>query len=407
MKKLFIFALAGLGFASCSDDENVVSEKKQEAGKQALSFSTYTAGATRADVVDAAAVKLSGFQVNAVYGATGSEVMYISNDYAKPGVGYGADKSDADIFDTDGATYYWPFDIADAKPMTFYAFNTLTATAPAFEGTTTANAMNVKYTVAGTAATQEDLVVAKAVATAKPTDGVQPLNFTHALSKVNFSFVGADKNTNYTYTVRKIEVITTKGEGVCEIKAESAAPASQNDVVAWTFDNGSTVPAAGNSIYGTAGAVAGGQIYDYSMTADATVNGATATALNNDFMFYPTNDRVVIRVYYKVTDALGNIVGNCGYDAVEGVEGYKTAIIAAANWEAGKSYRYTLTLPIATFTGDKDNDKVADDLDGTTDVDGDADGNDSEFDTAEPIRFSVTVSAWVDATPANTDITIK
>ena len=70
MKKIFFFALASLALASCSQDEEFVAEKtngSNRADKSVLSFSTYTAGGTRATDVTSADVKENGFKVAAWY----------------------------------------------------------------------------------------------------------------------------------------------------------------------------------------------------------------------------------------------------------------------------------------------------------------------------------------------------
>lgn len=66
MKKIFFFALASLALASCSQDEEFVAEKtngSNRTDKGALSFSTYTAGGTRATDVTSAEVKENGFKM--------------------------------------------------------------------------------------------------------------------------------------------------------------------------------------------------------------------------------------------------------------------------------------------------------------------------------------------------------
>lgn len=140
------------------------------------------------------------------------------------------------------------------------------------------------------------------------------------------------------------------------------------------------------------------------------------------------HDVVAIRVYYMVVDAskaVGQqVIGNCGfYPTVKSQEGLATAkdnvygcktIALTADWLPGHAYRYTLALPKAFYTGDKDGDNIADDqnLDDETpansklDVDADGDNNDSEFDVPTPIRFSVTVSKW-NTEEDLTEITIK
>lgn len=425
MKKLFIFALAGLGFASCSDDENVVSEKKQEAGKQALTFSTYTAGATRATDVTSAEVKTSGFQVAAWYDGS----LYFN-------AGESATVNLADnICDTDGDTYYWPS--FSAGNIGFKAFNKGVGAA----WTADKEYESIDFTVATTAATQKDLVIAYAEASEKPADGVQPLNFTHALSKVNFTFKGA---TTDKYTINKVEVIAAGGAATMAFAettelatdgVDTNQPGSneQNDKVNWTY----TAIDGAKALVNSTGA-AQGVLYTYY---DVAAGAEASTIADQNFMLLPQTGKIAVRVYYKVEDANGKLIGNCGFSKTDkegrhednakfveagAIYGCKTVVINlgtdndddSANipaWEAGKAYRFTLTLPKDNFIGDKSNDGVADGLDdkgdadasNDVDLDGDNDKDPSEFDILTPIRFSVTVSAWVDATPANSNITIK
>ena len=124
MKKIFFFALASLALASCSQDEEFVAENgggKQKVANGGITFSPYIAGQTRATAVTSASLKTSGFMVNATFNSK----MYITNDEAANGIGSldGTAAAQDGIFDTKGATYYWPITISDANPMMFYAFN--------------------------------------------------------------------------------------------------------------------------------------------------------------------------------------------------------------------------------------------------------------------------------------------
>ena len=197
MKKIFFFALASLALASCSQDEEFVAEKtngSNRVGNGALSFSTYTASATRANVVDAAAIKASGFQIAAVYD---NALYFNAGETAK--VSTDVDNLNHELYDTQQDTYYWPSFSAGA--MGFRGFNLGV-------GATWKNEYHdINFTLGTTASSQKDLVIAYDSVSSKPTthgDGVQPLNFTHALSKVNFSFAG-DKDGN-KYTINKVEV---------------------------------------------------------------------------------------------------------------------------------------------------------------------------------------------------------
>lgn len=433
MKKIFFFALASLALASCSQDEEFVAEKtngSNRADKGALSFSTYTAGGTRALDVTSASVQTSGFQVSAWYDGK----IYFS-DNAKFENGLAIDNTSVidGAFDTEGDTYWWPR-LSTSDTIGFRAFNNLTAAAE----WTDANCLKLKYTVQPTAASQEDLVIAYATASSKPANGVQPLNFTHALSKVNFSFVGASADNKYT--INKVEVIaagqndavmsfaeTTENNGTDGAQPTTNAQANK---VAWSYTG---INAAQPLVAQTAGAPANqGVLYTYYSDADGVL---AANLTDQNFMLLPQTGKIAVRVYYKVEDKKNKLIGNCGYVKTdkfgrhEGQDGYeessaiygcKTVVINLGTdednsatpavipaWVAGKAYRFTMTLPNDNFIGDQSEDNVPDGLDNDVDLDGDGDTDPSEFDQLTPIRFSVTVSDWVVNDPATSNITIK
>lgn len=436
MKKIFFFALASLALASCSQDEEFAPEKSTNGSNRAngaLSFSTYTAGGTRATDVTSADVKNSGFQVAAWYDGG---LYFKANEFATV-------NTTDNIYDTDGDTYYWPS--FSAGNIGFKAFNKGVGAA----WTADKEYESIDFTVASTAADQKDLVIAYAEATEKPENGVQPLNFTHALSKVNFTFKGA---TADKYTINKVEVIAAGGAAKMAF-AETTELGSTNGTndtdqpnvnsqakkVTWTY---TAIDGTQPLVKKEAAAAANqGVLYTYK-TDDVVVNGTTANELTDNFMLLPQAGKIAVRVYYKVEDANGKLLGNCGYSLTDkegrhketadpakfvaegAIYGCKTVVIdlgtdkddSAADipaWEAGKAYRFTLTLPKDNYIGDKSNDGVADGLDdkgdddatNDVDLDGDNDKDPSEFDILTPIRFSVTVSNWVDVAANN--ITIK
>lgn len=430
MKKIFFFALASLALASCSQDEEFVAEKtngSNRADKGALSFSTYTAGGTRATDVTSADVKENGFKVAA---------WYDGSLYFKAGESAKVTAADG-IADTENDTYYWPS--FTAGNIGFRAFNISSGAA----WTADKEYESVDFTVASTAATQKDLVIAYAEASAKPENGVQPLNFTHALSKVNFTFNGVTP-TN-TYTINKVEVIAA-GAGTAVLSfaettenggTDGAQPTTnaQADKVTWAFTaiNGS------QALVKTDDGAKANQGVLYTYYSDAT-GVAAASLTDQNFMLLPQTGKIAVRVYYKVEDASGKLIGNCGFSKTDvngrheenpkfvadgAIYGCKTVVINLGTdkddsatpadipaWEAGKAYRFTMTLPDDNFIGDISGDEVPDGLDKTdpsnpVDLDGDNDTDASEFDQLTPIRFSVTVSDWVVNDPATSNITIK
>lgn len=430
MKKIFFFALASLALASCSQDEEFVAEKtngSNRADKGALSFSTYTAGGTRAATVTSAEVQTSGFKVSAWYDG---KLYFSDNALFENGLAIDNTSVIDGAFDTEGDTYWWPR-LSTSDTIGFRAFNNLTAAA----AWTDANCLKLKYTVQPTAASQEDLVIAYATASSKPANGVQPLNFTHALSKVNFSFVGASADNKYT--INKVEVIaagqndavlsfaeTTENGGTDGAQPTTNAQANK---ASWAF----TAIDGSVALVKTDDGAKANQGVLYTYYSDAT-GVAAASLTDQNFMLLPQTGKIAVRVYYKVEDKKDKLIGNCGYVKTdkfgrhEGQAGYeessaiygcKTAIITLGStdvpaWVAGKAYRFTMTLPDDNFIGDQSEDEVPDGLDKTdpsnpVDLDGDNDTDPSEFDQLTPIRFSVTVSDWVVNDPATSNITIK
>ena len=443
MKKIFFFALASLALASCSQDEEFVAGKtngSNRTDKGALSFSTYTAGGTRATDVNSASVQGSGFQVAAWYSG---KLYFSDNALFENGLAIDGTKING-AFDTEDDTYWWPA-LSSTNKIGFRAFNNEV-------GADWDNVYeSVKFTVAATAAAQKDLVIAYAETEAKPADGVQPLNFTHALSKVNFSFVGA--NTNYKYTINKVEVIAAGQDDAVMSFAQTTELGSthgttdgsqpnvdaQANKVTWEFTG---IDGDQPLVNKAAGAPANqGVLYTYY--SDATGDLA-ANIEDQNFMLLPQTGKIAVRVYYKVEAENGRLMGNCGYYETDangihnvkmkdgkvdetngvvdpnfsgsGIYGFKTAVITLGSadipaWEAGKAYRFTMTLPSDNFIGDLSDDNVPDGLDDTdssnpVDLDGDNDKDASEFDQLTPIRFSVTVSNWEDEA-ASSNITIK
>lgn len=418
--------LLSASFVSCKDEEDDISSNKTS---NAISFSTYTAGATRAADVTADVLKGKiagrdgGFNVSAWYDGK----LYLS-DKALFQNGLAIDNTNKipDAFDTEKETYYWPsFSAGNVK---FYAFN-----AESGAKWTDANCKWIEFPVQQKASEQKDLVVAYNEAAAVPTDGVQPLNFVHTLSKVNFSFVGAD---DYTYTVNRVEVIAA-GERVDlsgvshgpQLSFKEKSTSLQNTEAKFSWGSFDAINDANPLVKKNAGAVAAqGVLYTYYSSADSSakagtvVNGQTETPLNASLMLLPQTGKIAIRVYYKVEDG-AELIGNCGYtktdasgnhDVTDGVYGCKTIIVnlgaqIANGWEAGKSYRFVVTLPTDNFLGDSSGDGVADGSDDgqSEDYDGDGDKDKSEFGTDKYIEFAVKVTSWGEGENVPATIIIK
>jgi len=421
-------ALLSALFASCTneieDEADPLSGKNE---KGSISFSTYTGGATRANEVTAEILQGTivspgtGFSVSAWH----EDLFYfIDNVINGTGTKDGIEAGKDGIYDTQADTYFWPALSSDRK-MYFRAFNNLTNGAEWAD-----DKKSLKFTVQQNASEQEDLVVAYAKTATIPDNGVQPLNFTHALSKINFSFNG--DNDDYKYTINKVEVIaagkpsaTNTAPVMSFIDSESVV---QADHVAWAFakiSNNEPLVRTKNVGFGSEANQGVAYTYDKQKptdgVADIVVNGKNTTKLNYNFMLLPQNGKIAVRVYYKVEDDSDKLIGNCGYfrtdkngkhevqdgyDESNGaIYGCKTLIVSLGTpgvpeWKAGNSYRYTLTLPTDNYAGDTDEDGIPDMGvdDNDIDLDGDDDGKDSEFKLEEDnwIEFSVSVDPWTE-----------
>lgn len=276
-KFLFYTALAAVTLSSCSQNELI--ENTLENNK--ISFGTYNASFARATDTDKD--NLSKFNVMAVF-----DGGVLFNEVAT---------KQGDVFQTT-ETYYWPTSLDTDKPMNFYAVSTgaegitLTkaddATAPSFE-----------YTASTTADDQKDVVIATQEVTAKPADGKQPLAFSHALTKINFTLKGNTDKVKYHVT---------------EIKIAAKTSGTYNFA-----DNTWIAETDGEYTYfsGTKGS------YD--------VNGTIGIKKDNNFMLIPQTGATV-SVTYSVTKNDIEIATST------------TKSFTVSDWGIGNNIRYTVTL---------------------------------------------------------------
>ncbi len=427
-------------FASCKEDveEDVVAEKRN-ANSGVISFSAYTAGATRAKdvtIADFLSKQETGiaFKV-AAWKANSSNYFFKDDTRNNMGTADGKCEKEDGIFDTKNETYYWP-QLSDDYPISFYAFNDVTKAG----WNKSDSPKEVSYQIQNTAGNNYDLVVAYARADEMPVNGVLPLNFIHALSKVNFSFVGADKD-QYIYTVNKVEIISAGNKGVVSFKKSTEVGSTSNpsEMIAWNYTKINDISSA-NPLVKSSGAGQGFLCTYYNNNTGFVTGGKTAKAVRNESCrLIPQKGKIAIRVYYKVEyKDSKKLKGNCGFYETDeygnhnvmldsdgkvvnsggtnkytsgGIKGCKTLVVDLGKdvpeWEPSKAYRFTLTLPTANFRGDFSGDGVADDRDAFgNDLDGDGDDDVSEFKSANPILFSVRVDPW-EAKEYNGNITIN
>lgn len=298
MKKILLAVTAALAITGCSQNE----EFDNAAQNAEIGFSTIVSKTTRAGITKIDELKKSGFTVyayntgenvagaidakltNSIFPIDGLGVTSVENKWTYTG------------------TYYWPL----KDKVQFFAYAT---DASATEYDATGLYPTFKYTITAAAADQKDFVVAKALDQTKP-EGDLVLKFTHALTQVNFSVIGADDKT---YDISSISIQGVAASGVYSFKDDK-----------WT-------PTAGETT-GT---------YTYPIAADASVTGS-ANAVNLDqsngaLMLMPQamTDNAKILISYSVYDGETLIAEST--DTAVSLKG-------TAAWEPGKKVRYTLKL---------------------------------------------------------------
>jgi len=182
MKKLSIcLAALALLLAGCSKDEVT------EVNQQNLNIISFSSTTTRAAINTLASIEGStvGFEVYATNPASIIASAWFTGvdgteNYRYNSGNWGWTSSGNPTWPTTAAGY----------PMNFYAMYPE-------DGATlyTYSSIQRAVVIAATAATQVDLLAAKATANGKPGDGRLPLTFNHILSKVNFGIIAGNAKT--------------------------------------------------------------------------------------------------------------------------------------------------------------------------------------------------------------------
>lgn len=299
MKKILLAVTAALAITGCSQNE----EFDNAAQNAEIGFSTIVSKTTRAGITKIDELQKSGFTVyayNTGENAAGATDATLTNSIF-PADGLGVTFSAENKWTYTG-TYYWPL----KDKVQFFAYAT-DASVTGYE--VTGLYPTFKYTIAAAAADQKDFVVAKALDQTKPA-GDLALKFTHALTQVNFSVIGADDKT---YEISSISIQGVAASGVYSFKDDKWTPTADETT-------------------GT---------YTYPIAADASVTGST-NAVNLDqpngaLMLMPQAmpENAKILISYSVYD--GETLVAESTDTAVSLKG-------TATWEAGKKVRYTLKL---------------------------------------------------------------
>lgn len=344
MKKTYLLlgALALMGFASCSDEEVADINDSSKAINFRPTMGTRATETTNANLKEFNAISFLG-----------DEVYFDTIPFKEDGSG----------FFVSNPEYNFP---GDNSQLDFYAYSP-TAISGKFTFAPNKKALE-GFSPATSGKDQVDFITANAKGTnsANAASGV-PLTFKHRLAQI--VVLAKTDNTAYTYKVSGIRVGQPVANGDFDFTTESWTLGTQkNDYTEEFTGNPVVLDSTAQSVMGEANSF---MLLPQALTAwnpegDAsnTAGGAYLSILLN------INTKAGAQVYPFPSN------GDCKW----------AAIPISTNWEAGKKYIYTLDLTNGAGNVDpKDPDPGKPVLGG-------------------PIKFSVTVTDWVDE-PVNTPMT--
>lgn len=297
MKKLFISMLAVAALASCSQEDVIVADKGDLIG-----FNSFVENSTRATdpsySTSGKGVALTQFDV---YGAVKAGDAYLNifagNTVSKGSVDYGKAWSMAE----DAPKQYW---IAGAD----YIFDAVVDATEVVKDKATGLPTQLKYS----ASTQKDMLHNRVTTTGKPAtnDGIVTFNFTHLLSKVNFTVTNEDKGaTGYSFVVKNINF--------------AGNVAGVYNVAGAAWDNNQF--ATGNTILGN----------EHDSVKDLVVpTAADKVELNTEVLFLPGTYAITFTVDILYN---GEVVTTTNYPA----EGTYTQTL-----EKNKAYNFNVTVSV-------------------------------------------------------------
>lgn len=321
MRKLFLpLSATLLMLASCSS--NQVDESTLAGANEAIKLDIYQA---KTKATDAAFVDGNGFKVYATYKDN-------TSSFAINGTNY---KNTAGFWSWEGSNLNWPTDVAKF-PMNFYAAfpsQTLTYNAtPSFA-----------YTVNSAVASQEDLLACMTTANTKPTNGILPFAFKHALSKVDFKVKAGPDRKVYILSVAIKNVLS---QGTLTFSGNDFTWGSNSTNANYTFSSN-----LNNEALYDGGAVGGA-----GTTTVLSPTGFTGSLMLMPQVNTPVWDKTVanlaagayVEVVYRMTDAAGT--DKVGLKATAGNQRYVKVGFPLAtlplnlNWSKSTRYTYTITL---------------------------------------------------------------
>lgn len=364
---MFFVALAAVAMASCSQDDTTGINN----GK-GINFNASVQTPTKAN--QTALTNLSPFYVTAI----GNGANYFTN-LQVASTDNGATWSTAQI-------YYWP-----TFSLAFYAYAPTTTTGVSITNSaqTIAN-----FTPATAVANQKDLVIARNSGTkaANESSGVA-LNFKHALSQIEVKAKCSNANM-------KIEVMGVKISRIPSTSTFTYPSVETNTAYSLLQSQWATPSAPADFI------IKG------SAPITLTANAQSIMFGDNNYMLIPqqltpwSGNNAVNGAYLSVLCRISSKDGAVFtqlYPPVAGKYGF-SAVPIATNWEPGKRYVYTLEYCGPNGGGGQIDPSPSNP---TNPADPDVDSNPGtggDKILGNPIKFTVTVDAWVDA-PAS-DITM-
>lgn len=282
MKKILFVAMAATMFVACTQNE----ELENAGSNKEMRFNTAVMSTTRAGAITNEL--FTQFTLYAYTGADNATAIIGGKTFQKSGNAWGVT----------GETFYWP----GTQNVEFFGYSIETA-ADAVYDATTATAPTLAYTVNGTIASQEDLLIAEKVTKNSAADGATvSIPFKHALTKMSFKIAGDDNATSaFSYAITGIKV-TANTKGTYEY--------SSSDWNATTSES-----------------------KDFTLTKPSDFKGGdAAVAVSEALMMIPQAGATITINYTISTLGLTNPI------AVE-------KAFTFTDWAKGKNIAYTIKLP--------------------------------------------------------------
>lgn len=260
---------AAAAVVSCSKDYTIVADQGE-----AIAFNSFVDNATRATDPSYKATTLAYFDV---YGAVGGVNIFDGDQVERDGADLGAPWT----MDSSAPKQYW---IAGAN----YVFDAVVDATNVVVDSTTGLPTELEYS----ASTQKDMLHNRVTTTGKPqtNDGIVSFNFTHLLSKVNFTVTNEDKDAvDYSFVVKNIN-FAGNVTGVYNVASG-----------AWDGTKFTT----GNTALGNARTVESTTVKDIVVDS-----GAASNELGTEVLFLPGEYKITftVDILYK-----GNVITTTNY----------------------------------------------------------------------------------------------